>query len=45
MMRIDAHTVQSFNQLHPSLQPGVLLSDPPEEWAAAWTAASPSTFQ
>ncbi len=44
MERVDAHTVHSFDKLHPSLATGSLLSEPPESWAAAWNAASASTF-
>jgi len=44
MMRTDPHTVQSFDKLHPSLRPGQLIDDPPADWAAAWQAASATSF-
>lgn len=44
MVRTDIETVRSFDALHPPLRPGELLDDPPEHWAAAWSAAQARAF-
>lgn len=42
--RADPHTVQSYGELYGWLDPGELLADPPQEWAADWAAAHPDHF-
>jgi uncharacterized protein YqiB (DUF1249 family) len=36
---------QSYAELYEWLEPGQLLSEPPESWAGDWAAASPDTFR
>ncbi|GIW83300.1 MAG: FMN-binding glutamate synthase family protein [Gemmatales bacterium] len=45
MRRINPTTVKSYAQLYQYLQPGELLSEPPEHWREAWQQASPDRFQ
>jgi glutamate synthase domain-containing protein 2 len=42
--RIDHTTVRSYGELFEWLQPGELLKDAPETWAADWAAADPDRF-
>ena len=43
-VRVDPYTVKTFETLHPSMRPGQLLDDPPEDWVDDWNAASASHF-
>ncbi|MFF0967888.1 FMN-binding glutamate synthase family protein [Streptomyces sp. NPDC003703] len=42
--RIDPHTARSYAELYAWLEPGQLLDEPPEDWAADWRAADPDRF-
>ncbi|MYR61339.1 FMN-binding glutamate synthase family protein [Streptomyces sp. SID625] len=42
--RIDPHTARSYAELYEWLEPGQLLDEPPEDWAADWKAADPDRF-
>lgn len=42
--RVDPHIVRSYAELYPWLDTGELLADPPEDWAADWSAADPDRF-
>ena len=42
--RVDHTTVRSYDQLYRWLEPGELLADAPEDWAADWKAADPDRF-
>jgi glutamate synthase domain-containing protein 2 len=42
--RVDAVTTRSYADLYEWLEPGVLLSEPPESWARDWARADPDTF-
>lgn len=44
MRRINPTTVQSYEQLYHYLEPGELLADPPELWAADWQRATADQF-
>jgi glutamate synthase domain-containing protein 2 len=43
--RIAPSVVRSYAELYEWLEPGQLLSEPPESWAAAWAASSPDSFR
>ncbi|NEA50549.1 FMN-binding glutamate synthase family protein [Streptomyces sp. SID10815] len=42
--RIDPHTERSYEELYEWLEPGQLLAEPPEAWAADWKTADPDRF-
>ena len=42
--RVDPVTTRSYEELYDWLAPGQLSADPPQEWAADWTAADPDRF-
>jgi hypothetical protein len=42
--RIDHTTVRSYAELYDWLEPGELLEEAPEDWAADWAAADPDRF-
>jgi glutamate synthase domain-containing protein 2 len=42
--RVDHATVRSYAQLYHWLEPGELLEQAPQEWAADWSAADPDRF-
>jgi hypothetical protein len=42
--RVDPHTVTSYADLYCWLDQRELLSDPPQGWAADWSAADPDRF-
>jgi glutamate synthase domain-containing protein 2 len=44
MRRVDEVTSYSYAELFEWLQPGELLDDPPEPWAADWERADPDRF-
>jgi hypothetical protein len=44
MRRIGPNTVTSYAQLYDYLEPGELLSSPPEEWKPDWERASVDRF-
>ncbi len=44
MRRINPTTVQSYQQLYHYLEPGELIADPPELWAADWQRAKADQF-
>jgi hypothetical protein len=39
----DSHT-RSYAELYRWLEPGELLAEPPEFWAADWARANPDSF-
>ena len=44
MRRVDHHVVSSFAEIYEWLEPGQLLAQPPQRWAADWKAADPDRF-
>lgn len=42
--RIDPYTEHSYADLYEWLEPGQLLAEPPDTWAADWHAADPDGF-
>jgi glutamate synthase domain-containing protein 2 len=44
LRRVDHHAVRTFAELYEYLEPGRLLAEPPESWAADWNAADPDRF-
>ncbi|MFQ6147163.1 FMN-binding glutamate synthase family protein [Streptomyces seoulensis] len=42
--RVDPHTERSYEELYKWLEPGQLLAEPPEAWAADWKTADPDRF-
>lgn len=42
--RIDPRTERSYEELYEWLEPGQLLAEPPEAWAADWKTADPDRF-
>ena len=44
LRRIDHTTTRSYAELYDWLEPGQLLHDAPEGWAADWAAADPDSF-
>nr|WP_233290493.1 FMN-binding glutamate synthase family protein [Kitasatospora sp. MBT66] len=42
--RLDPQTIRSYADLHPWLDPGQLLQDPPASWARDWNSADPDRF-
>jgi glutamate synthase domain-containing protein 2 len=42
--RVDHVTVRSYAELYDWLEPGELVADAPEDWAADWAAADPDRF-
>ena len=44
MRRIDHHAVRTFAEVYEWLEPGQLLAEPPQSWAADWKAADPDRF-
>jgi hypothetical protein len=42
--RVDEATTLSYGQLYRWLEPGELLAEPPEAWAADWERADPDSF-
>lgn len=42
--RVDHTTVRTYRELYDWLEPGELLSEPPEDWSADWAAADPDRF-
>jgi glutamate synthase domain-containing protein 2 len=44
MRRINHHSVSSFAEIYEWLEPGQLLAEPPQAWAADWKAADPDRF-
>nr|WP_323747839.1 hypothetical protein [Catenulispora rubra] len=44
LRRIDQNSVQTYAELFDWLEPGELLADVPQDWAADWAAADPDTF-
>jgi glutamate synthase domain-containing protein 2 len=44
MRRVNHHAVRSFAELYDWLEPGQLLAEPPQSWAADWAAADPDRF-
>jgi len=42
--RVDHHAVRTFTDLYHWLEPGELLAEAPEDWAADWAAADPDRF-
>ncbi len=44
MRRVDPVTTRSYGELYEWLEPGVLLAEPPESWAADWARADPDSF-
>jgi glutamate synthase domain-containing protein 2 len=43
--RVDEARISSFAELYEWLEPGQLLSGPPESWAADWERADPDSFK
>jgi glutamate synthase domain-containing protein 2 len=44
MRRVDRATTLSYGELYRWLEPGELLAEPPEAWAADWERADPDSF-
>lgn len=44
-VRTDTSTVRSWGEIHPPLQRGELLADPPDGWAHDWRTARSDTFR
>lgn len=44
LRRIDLNTVRTYAELFDWLEPGQLLADVPQAWAADWRAADPDRF-
>ena len=44
MRRVDHHAVRTFAELYEYVEPGRLLAEAPESWAADWNAADPDRF-
>jgi glutamate synthase domain-containing protein 2 len=44
MRRVDHHVVSSLAEIYEWLEPGQLLAEPPQRWAADWKAADPDRF-
>ncbi|GAA2015608.1 FMN-binding glutamate synthase family protein [Catenulispora yoronensis] len=44
LRRIDRNTVRTYAELFEWLEPGQLLGEAPESWAADWAAADPDRF-
>ena len=44
MRRVDHSTTRSYAELYQWLEPGELVSEPPEAWAADWARADPDSF-
>ncbi|WP_249012047.1 FMN-binding glutamate synthase family protein [Conexibacter sp. DBS9H8] len=44
MRRVDHIRAASYAELYRWLEPGELLTDPPEAWASDWSRADPDTF-
>jgi glutamate synthase domain-containing protein 2 len=44
LRRINHHAVRTFAELYEYLEPGRLLAEAPESWAADWNAADPDRF-
>ena len=44
LRRIDQNTVRTYAELFAWLEPGELLADVPQDWAADWLAADPDKF-
>jgi glutamate synthase domain-containing protein 2 len=44
MRRVNHHAVRSLAELYDWLEPGQLLAEPPQSWAADWAAADPDRF-
>lgn len=44
VLRLPATEVRSYAEIYPRLGTGVLLHEPPSDWAADWAAADPDTF-
>ncbi|WP_369265418.1 FMN-binding glutamate synthase family protein [Streptomyces sp. R35] len=42
--RLDAATIRSYEELYDWFEPGQLLAEPPQQWAADWAAADPDRF-
>jgi glutamate synthase domain-containing protein 2 len=42
--RVDPFTERSYEELYEWLEPGQLLAEPPDSWAADWKAADPDRF-
>lgn len=43
--KISPTVIRSYTELYEWLEPGELLADPPESWAADWAAATPDSFR
>jgi len=44
LRRVDQDTVRTYADLFDWLEPGELLAEPPKDWAADWSAATPDSF-
>jgi hypothetical protein len=44
MRRVDESHARSYGELYHWMQPGELLREPPEFWAADWERANPDSF-
>ena len=44
LRRIDQNTVWTYAELFEWLEPGELLAEVPQSWAADWLAADPDGF-
>ncbi|MFE4703184.1 FMN-binding glutamate synthase family protein [Streptomyces sp. NPDC056738] len=44
MRRVGPTAVRSYAELYEWLAPGVLLAEPPPDWASDWAAADPDAF-
>jgi hypothetical protein len=42
--RTGPHTESSYAELYRWLEPGQLLTDPPQDWRPDWQAADPDSF-
>ncbi len=42
--RVDQHTTMNYADLYQWLEPGQLLDEAPEDWAADWTRADADSF-
>ncbi len=45
LKRLSVTEVRSYAEIYPRLETGVLLHEPPADWAADWAAADPDSFR